>query len=213
MQMEIVPVGELEVNCLLLWEDPASAWLVDPGADAEVIAAETQRHGLTVARILCTHGHIDHLGALDALLAARAVPVHMHPEDARWAFTTLNRLPPAYPESPRRPADLRTDLRDGLRLADGGLEALVLATPGHTPGGICLHLPREKILITGDTLFAGSVGRTDLPGGDWRKLGRSLARLLALPGETQVVPGHGPLTTIDAERRENPFLQRGAPAP
>ena len=210
MQMEIIPVGELEVNCLLLWADPKQAWVVDPGADADAIEDGLRRHGLTVARILCTHGHIDHLAALDELLAARPAPVHMHPDDARWAFTTLNRLPPAYPEAPRRPASLHADLRDGTRLADGGLEATVLATPGHTPGSICLHLPRERIVITGDTLFAGSVGRTDLPGGDWRRLGRSLARLLALPEETQVVPGHGPLTTMSAERLENPYLQEGA---
>jgi glyoxylase-like metal-dependent hydrolase (beta-lactamase superfamily II) len=206
MQQVILTVGAFEVNCLVLWEDPAQAWIVDPGADAAVIQDCLHAHGLQVGRYLCTHGHIDHVSALDALLATNPAPVWMQAADAKWAFSEVNVLPPSYPDAPCLPADLH-NLRDGERLSGGGIEASVIATPGHTPGCVCLYLEREKLVLTGDTLFAGSAGRTDLPGGDWRRLTRSLAKLAALPEETQVIAGHGPATSIGEEKRANPYLQ------
>lgn len=207
MQYDVLTVGEFEVNCVVLWQDPAQAWIVDPGKDAEQIRDFLQSHGLQVGRYVCTHGHIDHISALDDLLAANPAPVWMHADDVRWAFTAINRLPPAYPTTPRKPATLQTDLPDGGTLSGGGIEARIIRTPGHTPGCICLYLESEKLLLTGDTLFAGSVGRTDLPGGDGRQLMQSLKKLLPLPEATKVIAGHGPTTTMGAERKHNPFLQ------
>lgn len=206
MQQATLIVGEFEVNCLVLWQDPAQAWVVDPGADAEAVRDCLRKHGLQVGCYVCTHGHIDHVSALDDLLATHPAPVWMNAADAKWAFSQVNILPPSYPAAPCLPADLR-NLRDNELLSAGGIEARVIATPGHTPGCVCLYLERERLVITGDTLFAGSAGRTDLPGGDWRRLTRSLARLAALPEETKVVAGHGPATSIGEEKRVNPYLQ------
>ena len=207
MQQEILTVGEFEVNCVVLWVDPAQAWIVDPGADADLIRDCLRRHHLQVAQYVCTHGHIDHVCALDDLLATNPAPVWMQADDAKWAFTALNRLPPAYPNAPRRPATLQTGLVDGGSLACGGITARIICTPGHTPGCICLYFEPEGLLLTGDTLFAGSVGRTDLPGGDGRQLRRSLAKLATLAAHTQVIAGHGPASTIGEERLMNPHLQ------
>jgi len=206
MQLEVLTVGEFEVNCVVLWVDPAQAWVVDPGADVDRIRDVLRKHKLQVAQIVCTHGHIDHVSALDDLLATNPAPVWMHADDAKWAFSPVNRLPPAYPQAPCLPTLLQTKLTDGGTLAGGGIEARTIFTPGHTSGCICLYLEQEKLLLTGDTLFAGSVGRTDLPGGDWRRLKRSLVKLTVLPDDTRVIPGHGPLTTIGDERRTNPHL-------
>ena len=207
MQHEILTVGAFEVNCVVLWADPAQAWIVDPGADAELIRDCLRRHHLQVGHYVCTHGHIDHISALDDLLTTHPAPVWMHADDAAWAFTALNRLPPAYPNTPHQPTTLQTNLADGSRLTGGGLEARIIGTPGHTPGCICLYFEPAQLLLTGDTLFAGSVGRTDLPGGDGRELTRSLTKLRILPEPTHVICGHGPTTTIGAERQTNPYLQ------
>jgi len=206
--MEVIPVGAYEVNCVIVWSTAGLAWVVDPGADAAAICAVLKEQKLQVAQVVCTHGHIDHLSALGDLLAVHPAPVWLHAEDAKWAFSPFNRLPPAYPDMAHRPATLLTSLKHGQILAAGGLEAQVICTPGHTPGGICLYLQQDRVLLAGDTLFAGSVGRTDFPGGDRYRLSQSLGRLLELPDETQVVPGHGALTTIGEERRDNPYLKR-----
>ena len=206
MQQEILIVGDFEVNCVVLWQDPSQAWIVDPGADPDRIRACLQQHRLQVAMFVCTHGHIDHVSALDDLLATNPAPVWMQGLDAKWAFSTVNRLPPSYATAPHLPASLQTAMADDSLLAAGGLEARIMSTPGHTPGGICLYFEQYQLLLTGDTLFAGSVGRTDLPGGDWRQLQRSLNKLLTLPDETRVLAGHGPSTSIGAERRHNPHL-------
>jgi hydroxyacylglutathione hydrolase len=200
----VLPVGAFEVNCVLLWGEEATAWVVDPGGNAAAIAAELRRRHLTPALVVLTHGHIDHIAALDELLAAGPLPVHMHLADARWAFTPFNRLPP-YLRVPARPPTL-AGTGDGAVLSAGGLTARVLHTPGHSPGSICLHFAADNLLLSGDTLFRGSAGRTDLPGGDGAALARSLKRLAGLPEETRVIPGHGPATTIGAEKRANPFL-------
>ena len=207
MNLEIISVGAFEVNCVVLWEDPALAWVIDPGADADLIRNCLRQHKLQVGRYVFTHGHIDHISALDDLLATNPAPVWMHAEDANWAFTAVNRLPPTYSVTPHRPATLQTQLTDGELLSGGGIEARIICTPGHTPGCICLFLEKAKLLITGDTLFAGSVGRTDLPGGNSRQLMQSLTKLIPLPDNTQVIAGHGPASTLGREKKVNPFLQ------
>ena len=201
-------VGAFEVNCALLWSPGArEAWVIDPGEDAGTILAALRQRDLTLARILLTHGHIDHIAALDDLLRAfPETPVAMHAADAAWAFGPLNRLPP-YETVPQIPATLQT-VDEGDLIATGALRAKVLHTPGHSPGCICFSMDDESLLFTGDTLFAGTVGRTDLPGGNGGKLARSLRRLAALPGDWTIIPGHGPETTMATECRVNPFLAR-----
>ena len=202
-----MPVGVFGVNCILLWETPDQTVVIDPGADPEQIEQVLRSRHLTVDHYLLTHGHIDHIAALDALVTAHPAPVTLHALDAEWAFSERNRIPP-YMTVPPRPPSLETTITDGTVLNVGGLTWRVLATPGHTPGGVCYLLEAAGILISGDTLFAGSIGRTDLPGGDMPTLLHSLERLATLDPALRVIPGHGPATDIGTECRTNPFLNR-----
>lgn len=205
MQYEVLVVGAFEVNCVVLWDESNSAWVVDPGADAGAILQFLESRKLQVGQVVLTHGHIDHLSALDGLLARHPAPVFLHTADAKWAFTAFNRIPP-YLRVPSKPVRLFSDLQEGSELKSRPLSARIIHTPGHTPGGCCLLFPEASLLISGDTLFAGSVGRTDLPGGDWPELSASLARLRLLPDDLTVIPGHGPATRLGTEKRGNPFL-------
>ena len=207
MNKEILPLGAIEANCIVLWDDPSAAWIVDPGADAKRLCAFLADTGLTPALVALTHAHFDHIGAITNLVAKwPSLPVHLAPADEQIAFHPQNAWPPDYTRV-QKPATLVADLVDGATLTAGSLTAQVIATPGHTPGGACFLFAEQKLLLTGDTLFAGSCGRTDFPGGDRRQLDASLRRLAALDPELTVVPGHGPLTTIAREVASNPFLQ------
>jgi len=207
MERRVMPLGAIGANCVILWEDPAAAWIVDPGAEPEAINSFLDEKGLAPALVLFTHGHFDHIGAIDGLLARHpGLPVHVGPGDVPMIGHPQNAWPPDY-EAVKRPASLVADLVDGATLTAGGLTAQVIATPGHTPGGACFLFAGQKLLLTGDTLFAGSCGRTDFPGGDGRQLGASLKRLAALDAELTVIPGHGSPTTIAREVATNPFLQ------
>ena len=207
MNQKIMSLGSIEANCVILWEDTSAAWIVDPGAEPESICAFLWEKNLTPALILFTHGHFDHIGAVDGLLARYPdIPVHVGPGDVPMIGHPQNAWPPDY-EAVKKPATLVADLVEGATLTAGGLTAQVIATPGHTPGGACFLFAAQKLLLTGDTLFAGSCGRTDFPGGDRRQLGESLRRLAALDPELTVVPGHGPSSSIGYERATNPFLQ------
>lgn len=204
MQVETIPVGAYEANCVLLWADPSQAWVIDPGAEGEKILKRLESNGLTPALVVLTHGHFDHISALTALLARFPVPVYLHAQDVAFAFSPMNAMF-QYPLT-AKPATLCSDRDDGAEIACGGLAARVIHTPGHTPGGCCFYFEAEKTLVAGDTLFAGSVGRTDFPGGNWAALKDSLARLMALPEETRVICGHGPATTISVEKQSNPYV-------
>ena len=197
MERLTVQVGTFEVNCSILSTD-GKAWIVDPGSEAERIVRLLADRGLEPEAILLTHAHFDHIGGIPGLQAAFPdLPVYVHPNDAAVIVNPMNRLPPDYP-----PVGMPKNVRDCRELRG----VTVIETPGHTPGGVCYHFPEDGLLLSGDTLFAGSVGRTDLPGGDMGVLMDSLKRLTGLPGDTLVIPGHGPHTTIARETASNPFL-------
>jgi len=206
MNKKILPLGAIGANCVVLWNDPAAAWIVDPGAERELLLDLLAEDSLTPVLIALTHGHFDHIGAIPALSKKfPGLPVHIGPDDAPIAFDPRNAWEPDY-SATSRPATLVADLVDGFTLAAGGLSAKIIATPGHTSGGVCFHFEADQLLLSGDTLFAGSCGRTDFPGGDAASLRTSLRRLAALPPATAVIPGHGEPTTIAAELVGNPFL-------
>jgi len=165
-----------------------------------------EKHGLKVKQIIITHAHIDHVGGAMKLRARTGAPIILNEKDQ--ALLRMLDVQASWIGMPA-PGEVQIDhsVRQDDKVRAGSLEAVVLHTPGHTEGSISLYFPSEQKLIAGDTLFAGSIGRTDLPGGSFEKIINSLhEKLLALPDETVVVPGHGPLTTIGSERESNPFL-------
>ncbi len=208
--IEFYPIvtGPLGENCYLVWKD-SKAWIIDPGTDAEEIIAELENRHLEPVSILLTHGHFDHLGALDTLLTKwPQLPVVMREEDVEWAFThAFNQYPPFYMHQ-KCPDTL---VMAGDTYTCGGISARLLHTPGHTPGGQCILIEREdgsSLCFTGDTLFRGSIGRTDLPGGSFLQLNRSLKFLAeTLAPETTVLAGHEEPSTIAWELKHNPYLR------
>jgi glyoxylase-like metal-dependent hydrolase (beta-lactamase superfamily II) len=204
---EILPVGALQCNCSVLGDEAShEAIVVDPGDDIPRIMAILQRHSLTVKQILITHAHIDHIAGAARLKKLTGAPILYNPRDL--PLVKMMDMQAGWLNMPTPEVHPPDDtLEDGHIIAITGVTGHVLHTPGHTQGSVCLHLPAHNLLLAGDTLFAGSVGRTDLPGGDGPTLLRSIHdKLLPLPDETVVIPGHGPRTTIAAERESNPFL-------
>ncbi len=204
---EMFPVGPLACNCSILADETTlRATVIDPGANIDRILAVLKQHHLTVEQIIVTHAHIDHVGGAVQLKRLTGAPIYMNQHDlpllkmmdmqAGWLGVPVPEV--SAPD---------VDASDLLPLTIAGEPAQVLHTPGHTEGSICRYVPGPQLLLAGDTLFAGSIGRTDLPGGDLRKILHSLKeRLLPLPDATRVIPGHGPSTTIGEERETNPFL-------
>lgn len=208
---EIFPVGPLQCNCSVIGDGlTREAMVIDPGDDIDEVLALVRKHKLNVKQIVITHAHIDHVGGAMKLRAVTGAPIILNQND----FALLKMLDiQAQWIGMASPGKVEIDHSVGQadKLHAGALSAEVLHTPGHTEGSICLYFPVEKKLIAGDTLFAGSIGRTDLPGGSFDKIIHSLNdKLLALPDETVVVPGHGPLTTIGEERETNPFLAKNS---
>lgn len=202
------PVGPLACNCTVLGDDGSTrAIVIDPGAEVNAILRCLQEHSWTLEAILITHAHIDHIGGAAELKRRTGAPVWLHPRDFELYETLAAQaawLGVAVPE--RTSIDFELRSRTGISLGGESLE--ILETPGHTQGSVSLYVPAEGKLFAGDTLFAGSIGRTDLPGGETALLQRTLHDIiLALPDSTIVVPGHGPQTTIARERRSNPFLR------
>jgi glyoxylase-like metal-dependent hydrolase (beta-lactamase superfamily II) len=208
MILETFPVGPLQCNCSILGDEASGeAMVVDPGDNIPQILALLAKHHLTLKQIVVTHGHIDHVGGALRLKQATGAPILMNQNDLpQLEMMDVQAGWLGLPAPEVAPPDLSAE--DGMTAGIAGHSAHILHTPGHTQGSICLHFAPDNLLLVGDTLFAGSIGRTDLPGGDGRQILRSIHdRLLVLPEETLVIPGHGPATTIGDEREANPFLR------
>ena len=207
MQVETIVVGPLGVNCLVIDCGNGEGVVIDPGADPDRVLAVVNRLKLKIGAVINTHGHFDHVGGNKAVLAATGARLLIHPADApqlKRAAEIATMYGVATENSP--PPD--QELADDLVLTAGSCAIKVLHTPGHTLGGCSLYFADLKTVITGDTLFAESIGRTDLPGGSHETLIRSIrTKLFTLPDDTVVIPGHGPTTTIGREKRENPYLR------
>jgi glyoxylase-like metal-dependent hydrolase (beta-lactamase superfamily II) len=204
---EILRVGPLQCNCSIFGDEQSrEALVVDPGDDIDQVLGIIRRHQLKVTAILITHAHIDHIGGAQKLKQATGAPVYMNANDMelkRMLGIQASWLGVSEPEQP----DIDVPMKEGDRVILGAAEFHVLHTPGHTQGSVSLWIPSEGKLIAGDTLFRDSIGRTDLPGGDGRQILRSIRdKLLPLPPETVVIPGHGHNTTIGRERQFNPFV-------
>lgn len=203
MRIYTLQVGEIGTNCYLAASDAGNAAIVDPGAEPERIAAALERHSLTPRLILLTHGHFDHIGGAEALRQRYHIPLYVHAADAELLSDPAKNGGKGLMG---REVTAGCDhlLVDGDRIPLDELEFQVIHTPGHTKGSACFSA--EDALLTGDTLFCRGIGRTDLYGGSFPEIRRSLSRLAALEGDRRVFPGHGPATTLDAERAENPYL-------
>ena len=196
----VIPVGPLAVNCYMIFDEKSKKLLViDPGDDADLIISAAESYPYESAAILLTHAHVDHIGALpEVKKALNAEFVYLGQGDEEHYRSPDNHILPYLPPVANLPATTAKLDLPGLTL---------LLTPGHSAGGSCFYFPEQKLVISGDTLFAGSVGRTDLPGGSFAVLEKSIReKLLTLPEDTFVYPGHGPRTTIGNEKRSNPYL-------
>jgi glyoxylase-like metal-dependent hydrolase (beta-lactamase superfamily II) len=209
MIIETFPVGLLQCNCTIIGsEQTGEAIVIDPGDEVASVVDRLERRRLTARLIVATHGHIDHVGGFKELKEATGAPVLLHEADL-FLYEALG-MQASLLRIPTPPAtEIDGHLENGDELGAGDVKLMVMHTPGHTPGSICFHSQSgDRRLFAGDTLFLGSIGRTDLWGGSYEEILESLrSRIVTLPEETVVVPGHGPLTTIGREKRYNPFLQ------
>ncbi|HSB16025.1 MAG TPA: MBL fold metallo-hydrolase [Bryobacteraceae bacterium] len=205
---EVLPVGMLQCNCSVFGDEQTrEAIVIDPGDNVEEILGILERHRLRATLIVITHAHIDHVGGAAKLKAVTGASVLMN-EDDEGVYDQLDMQASWLGMATPRRVEIDGKTRDGDTVRLGSSDFSVLHTPGHTPGSICLWLPSENKVIAGDTLFRDSIGRTDLPGGDFRKILVSIRdKLLTLPEETLVLPGHGDTTTIGREKEFNYFLQ------
>jgi glyoxylase-like metal-dependent hydrolase (beta-lactamase superfamily II) len=212
------PAGSFATNCYLVAPGPgAECIIIDPGQDAEPGIAEVlAENRLKPVAVLLTHGHIDHIWSVAPVCGAQGIPAYIHPADRALLSDPARGLSLQFGQQlfgglTFTEPDEVAELADGMTIQLAGVELVVSHAPGHTPGSVTFRLP-EGALFSGDLLFAGSIGRTDLPGGDYPAILDSLARVcLTLPDETRVLPGHGEYTTIGAERAGNPFLADLAP--
>ena len=195
LNMKILPLGAYQTNCYLVWdENSPTCVVIDPGYEPHTVLAEAQLLKKEIAAIFLTHGHFDHVGAVKDIVAETGCPVYLCPDDLSMP-----------PQMTAGCLYYTNTYGEGDFVEAAGLAFKVLHTPGHTPGSVCLQC--ENVIFSGDTLFWGSCGRTDLPGGNWNAIRASLLRLRDLPGDFDVYPGHGDSTTLAFERKCNPYMQ------
>ncbi|HEX21485.1 MAG TPA: MBL fold metallo-hydrolase [Actinobacteria bacterium] len=207
MLIETISVGPLETNCYVVAAGAGtSAAVIDPGDDVDKILKVVNGNGLKVTHIINTHGHYDHIGADSALAATTGAKIYIHSLDASMIKDPQSNLS-LFLNSDYEMNDEVVKISDGEELVVGGLKLKIIHTPGHTPGGISLFLHGR--LFVGDLIFSGSVGRTDLEGGDFSALMSSISKIiLEYPDDTIIYPGHGPATTIGAEKQNNPYIKQ-----
>jgi glyoxylase-like metal-dependent hydrolase (beta-lactamase superfamily II) len=209
MIIETFPVGLLQCNCTIIGsEQTREAVIIDPGDDVPRIVSRLAHHKLTARYIIATHGHIDHVGGFKDLKEATGAPVYLHEGDL-FLYNALAMQAQLLGITPPSSTEVDARMDDGDEIGAGEIKLRVHHTPGHTPGSICFYSAGDDArLYAGDTLFMGSIGRTDLWGGSFEEIMDSLRnKVITLPDETVVIPGHGPATTIGREKRFNPFLQ------
>jgi hydroxyacylglutathione hydrolase len=205
MKIRNIPVGPLQVNCFVVYDEERNdAIVIDPGDEPEKIVGFIKAGKLLVSSIVCTHSHFDHVGAVRKLKEATGAPVMIHKEDLD-IFMHAEEQATLWGLSIEQPSEPDSYLLEGDEIVAGDLRFRVLHTPGHSPGGICLY--GHNVIFTGDTIFAGSVGRTDFPGGSYDTLKKSFARIISLPPETKIFSGHGPETSVGRERTSNFFVE------
>lgn len=208
MIIKVLSVGALETNCYLVWcPNTKEAIVIDPGDEGERILEVIREMEIKIKYIVNTHGHHDHIGANKELKEATGAPIVIHSQDAKMLTDPVHNLSKFLGSTTKEPAADQL-VEDGDVISFGQINLKVLHTPGHTPGGMCLYSQEEKVCFTGDTIFNGSVGRTDLPGGSYATLIKSIYdKLLTLPSDVTIYPGHGPKSTISEEKAINPFLK------
>ena len=195
INIKTLALGAYQTNTYLVWEENSPTCVViDPGYEPDTILDEAKKLGKEIAAILLTHGHFDHVGGVRELAAETGCPVYLHEAELSMP-----------PQMTAGPLFYTNTYGEGDFVEAAGLSFKVLHTPGHTPGSICLMC--ENAIFSGDTLFWGSCGRTDFPGGSWREIRKSLVRLAELPGDYRVYPGHGDATSLSFERKMNPYMQ------
>lgn len=204
MKVDRIPAGVYQANCYIVYnEDNKEGFIIDPGGDAEDILCSIRRKGVKARFIILTHGHFDHIGAVNEIKNELSIPVYINENDNDLITGKISIFKGMSPAAQKIHAD--RFVKDGDVISVGGQNIIILDTPGHTRGGISIVI--NDTVFTGDTLFSGSVGRSDFPGGSHDVLIESIkTKLLALPEETIVYPGHGPSTTIGREKKYNPFL-------
>lgn len=206
MRMARVPVGPLAVNCYIVYnEETKKGFVVDPGGDAKRIGKKLEDAGISLEAILLTHGHFDHILAVDELREQFGVKVYLHEKDAELMGNAQRNVSAMFGKPFTAKADVL--LRNEEPITIAGIKIDVLETPGHTPGGVCYYLKEDGVAFSGDTIFQGSVGRTDFPDGSSSQLVNSIKeKLLVLPEDTQLFPGHGDSTLVSYEKQYNPFI-------
>jgi hydroxyacylglutathione hydrolase len=213
MILETVVVGALETNCYVLGcERSLRAIVIDPGDDPSEILGALRRYGLTLGRLIATHAHFDHLLAARVLQESTGAPLHLHAAD-RPLLSAMRQTTMAWiGRDPGDPPEVQAELIPGETISVGDLSLEIRGTPGHSPGGVSFVDHRGRRAFTGDAVFAGSIGRTDLPGGNMELLLKAIRReILSLPNDYTLLPGHGPISTVLEERVRNPFLATPSP--
>jgi glyoxylase-like metal-dependent hydrolase (beta-lactamase superfamily II) len=207
LNIHVIPTGMMEENCSVCWDSEAKeAVIFDPGDDANRIIDYIEQNGLKPMAIIQTHCHYDHIGAIAEVKAKYNIPLLVHSEEVANMRAMEKYMVSQLGEEPHH-HEVDRFIKSDEVIEYGGITIKVIFTPGHTAGGVCL-LVNDKHLITGDTLFAGSVGRWDFPGGNYEALAKSIKKLMELPNDVMIYPGHGEVSTIGNEKRYNPFVKQ-----